>query len=183
MYAHYLKLLNEDLEIDYEEVETIIETGSHRGNGAATFALVFKKVYSIELSDSLYEHCLKTHRVDNIEFIHGASTDVLPSLMPKITGDYMVFLDAHGSGGDTTFDPRVGRHGAPVIEELEAMKPNPPKIIVVDDLRCFDDKQLQYPSRQQIIDKVAELADYSEPKVIYYNGKPQWFCFERITSK
>ena len=177
---HYLEYL-EDLGIDFGKVKVAIETGSHRGGGSLTFGLVFEKVYSIELSDMLYNYCKETHHEDSIDFMHGASTDLLTELVNKINSDYFLFLDAHGSGGDTTFDERVGRYGSPVLDELESVKNNPPALIAVDDLYCFDDPSLNYPSRDQIIEKVNELGNYSDPIVYDFKGeRPQWFCFKRI---
>lgn len=170
----------ESLGVDFSKIKTAIETGSHRGGGSLILASVFEKVYSIELSDILYNYCKTTHLEEAIDFIHGASTDLLTELVGNIDGDYFLFLDAHGSGGDTTFDERVGRYGSPVLDELESVKNNPPALIAVDDLHCFDNPALHYPSREQVTQKVNELGNYSEPIVYDFKGKnPQWFCFKR----
>jgi hypothetical protein len=179
MYQHYIDLLN-DLGVDFGKVKVVVETGSHRGGGAATFASLFDQVYSIELSQSLYDYCVATHKQDNITFKHGASTDLLKEVVKDIKQDYFLFLDAHGSGGDTTFDESVGRSGSPVLEELEQVRDNTPAIIVIDDLRCFDDPHLSYPSREQMVNSVNSIGEYSSPIVFDYKGKPQWFCFKRI---
>lgn len=177
---HYLDYLK-SLDINFKQIKTAIETGSHRGGGSLVFASVFEKVYSVELSKMLYDYCKSTYIESSINFIHGASTDLLPDIVSQIDGEYFVFLDAHGSGGDTTFDERIGRYGSPVLLELESLKKNPPAIIAIDDLYCFDDTSLNYPSREQIIQKVKEIGKYSDPIIYYYMDKhPQWFCFKRI---
>jgi hypothetical protein len=178
LYDHYLALL-ETLEVDLSQVKVCIETGSHRGNGTATFASKFNKVYSIELSDDLYDYCVKTHTNSNIKFIKGASTDKLTDLVANINDPYFLFLDAHGSGGDTTFDERVGRFGSPVLDEISSVSKNIPKWIVIDDLYCFDDMTLpEYPRRNEIIEAIEKIGNYELPVVIMYNEKPQWFCFK-----
>jgi len=161
-YVNLLNWLNLD-----QLPKTLVETGSHRGEGAATWASFFEKVYSIELSNELFEHCIRTHKLNNLQFLKGASTDVLQSLVSDIEGSYILFLDAHGSGGDTTFDPRVGRFGAPVLEEIECVRENPPLYILIDDLSDFDTIE-SYPEREQITDQVNSIADYEEPKVFNY---------------
>ena len=184
MNTHYLDLLNE-LQISNKDATTLVETGTHRGAGAEAWGSIFEKVHTIELSDSLYKYCLNTYDLSNVNFIHGASTDVLEELVDNIKEPYVLFLDAHGSGGDTTYDEATGRFGSPVLEELEAVKSNPPTCIIIDDLRCFDDPSLNYPNRDQIINKIQDVGDYGEPIVCNLNlpgnpshNQPQWYCFK-----
>jgi len=182
MYEHYLTLLN-DLKIVKEEIPICIETGSHRGGGSWTFYNFFDEVFSIELSDSLFEHCTSTYQGEKLTFLKGASTDLLPDIVSSISEKYFLFLDAHGSGGGTTFDPNIGRFGSPVLQEIECVKDNLPEWLIVDDIRDFDRLET-YPSREEIIQKVAEIGDYEEPIVKYHieDGNslhPQFFCFKK----
>lgn len=159
MNTQYLKLI-QDLGINPELIPTIIETGTHRGAGAEMWSKIFKKVYTIELSDDLYRYCCDSYNLPNVSFLHGASTKVLPDVIKQINTPYVLFLDAHGSGGDTTFDYSVGRWGSPVLQELDCVKENKPTWILIDDLSDFDNIQT-YPKRNEIINKVSQLGNYS----------------------
>ena len=158
MNTHYLDLLKE-LQIDNEETPIFIETGTHKGAGTEAWASVFDEVHTIELSDSLYEYCCKTYDFPNVTFIHGASTDVLEELVKTVDKPYILFLDAHGSGGDTAYHETVGRLGSPVLLEIECVKNNPPKYILVDDMADFGGGT-NYPSQDSILKKIYEIGDY-----------------------
>lgn len=173
----YIKLID-TLKVDRDIVKTCVETGSHHGVGAYTFSTIFETVYSIELSDSLFAICNETYKEDNLHYLHGASTDLLQDLVENIPNDYLLFLDAHGSGGDTTFSPNVGRFGSPVLEELHCVRYFTPEWIIIDDLNDMD-KLNTYPSREQIIEKVNWLGEYEEPTIVNYRGRPQQFCFKK----
>ena len=162
MNTHYIEMI-ERLGLDHASTPVLVETGTHRGAGAEAWATIFNKVHTIELSHTLYSYCKNTYDFSNVNFIHGASTDVLGQLVQSIEDKYVLFLDAHGSGGDTTFDERVGRFGSPVLEEIECVKVNPPEYILVDDLSDFDSIE-SYPTVQEIIEKVSELGEYSASK-------------------
>lgn len=164
------------LEITSSKIKCLVETGTNRGEGTVTFASIFDYVYTVELSEQLFKDCINKHKQDNIEFLFGKSTDLLKDIVSKIDDEYLLFLDAHGSGGDTTFDENVGRYGSPVLEELEEVKLNPPEVIVVDDLYLFGNPTLDYPSQEQVINKVKELGKYKVASVNWKN-RPQWLCF------
>lgn len=150
--------------IDTKMCRTLVETGSHRGHGAVVWASLFENVFTIELSKDLYDYCKQTHVNSNITFIHGASTQVLENLVSKIDHEYVLFLDAHGSGGDTTFDPVVGRFGSPVLQEIECVKNNPPKHIIIDDYLDFVDLP-DYPKIHKIYEKLLTIGKYTSPYI------------------
>ena len=92
----------------------------------------------------------------------GAKYRVLGDILSTITERCIIFLDAHGSGGDTVYDERYGRYGTPVLDELASIK-NSSKltnhIILIDD--CDDLGTLKYPSRQQVENAILEInSDY-----------------------
>ena len=158
MNTHYLEMM-ESLDLDSTNMSILVETGTHRGEGAHAWSTLFNEVHTIELSDSLYDHCIKTYDLPNVNFIKAASTDVLKELVEGITENYLLLLDAHGSGGDTTFDERVGRFGAPVLQEIECVRSNPPEWILVDDLSDFESINT-YPTKQAVIEKALEIGEY-----------------------
>lgn len=165
-----------------ENVKICIETGTHRGYGVETFVSLFDKVYSVELAKDLYEFCKEQFK-DNakVELFNGPSPEFISSIVPNINSKYFLFLDAHGSGGDTTFDNRVGRLGSPVLDEIQSCLANPrnlPEFIVIDDLSDFIDLAT-YPKPNQIIEKVKELGEYSNHIIEGFKG---WLVFEKIRS-
>jgi hypothetical protein len=62
----------------------------------------FDKIYSIELSDYLYESARNRFKdVVNVEILHGDSGTLLAGLMGKLQQPALFWLDAHYSMGET----------------------------------------------------------------------------------
>jgi len=156
---HYIKLLKH-LKVDPKKIPLCVETGTYRGWGTKVWSSFFRNVVTIELSEELFEFCLDTYDLPNVKFLQGTSYEVLQNIVDDITDPYFLFLDAHGSGGDTTYDNSVGRYGSPVIQEIEAVEKNLPKFIVVDDLSDFSDIP-SYPNPEKIKESVSKIGDYS----------------------
>jgi len=146
--------------VNPKEIKLCIETGTYKGWGTKRWAEFFDEVITIELSKDLFEYCKKTYNFENVKFLQGSSNKILSKIVDEINCSYFLFLDAHGSGGDTTFDDDIGRFGSPVIKEIQAVKKNPPKIIAVDDLSDFSDIK-SYPSPEQIKKEVAKIGSYT----------------------
>lgn len=160
-----------------EDIPVVIETGTHRGWGTEAFSKHFKQVYSIELSKELYDYCTETYKhIDNIRFQLGHSPEILTILSNHIKQKYFLFLDAHGSGGDTTFHEGVGRMGSPAIQEILACKNNPPEYIVIDDLQDFD-LIPSYPKRPQMVEAAAQIGKYECSVINLYKG---WLVFKKV---
>jgi hypothetical protein len=170
------KELLETLLYPRPEVKLAIETGTHQGEGAETFSKYFDKVYTVELSDTLFNAAVKRFKNTNVIPLLGKSNEVLKSLIPTIKDKYFLFLDAHGSGEDTTFDPLVGRYGSPVLNEIRSCLGNIPETIVIDDL-CYFYELKDYPRPEIITEEVKKLGTYSSRIISKYNG---WLIFERI---
>jgi hypothetical protein len=96
------------------------------------------KVVTIEVSPRLnrlnkqvYADCR------NIDFLLGASEDVLPAILPKLQGDVLYWLDGHFSAGITGMSDTE----TPIIKEINAIGKHNHKgkvVLMVDDIRCFD---------------------------------------------
>lgn len=153
-------LLN-TLQVDKNEIPICIETGTYQGQGTLEFSSFFKKVYTIELSKSLFLFCKNHYELNNVEFFNGKSNEVLKDIINKVDSKYFLFLDAHGSGGITTYDQQVGRYGSPVLEELDCCINKPPEYIVIDDLNCFIEIDT-YPRVETIIKKINEIGNYEQ---------------------
>jgi len=167
--------LMKELGFPKENIPVCIETGTHRGWGTESFSKYFKRVYTIELSQELFEYCTETYKnLSNIRFLQGHSPELLPEIVKNLP-KYFLFLDAHGSGGDTTFHDQVGRLGSPAIQEILACKENPPEYIVIDDLQDFD-MIPSYPKRSQIWEAVSSIGSYEGSVINLYKG---WFVFKK----
>lgn len=160
MEEHHCITLFNYLGIDSEKIPLCVETGTHRGWGTEQWAKLFKKVITIELSAELFSYCTDTYDLPNVNFLQGSSHDVLSDIIGDINEKYFLFLDAHGSGGDTTYDESVGRFGAPVLKEIQAVSDNPPEILVLDDLSDFNNIS-SYPSPEEIHKEVSKIGEYS----------------------
>jgi hypothetical protein len=156
----------DSLNVDTNKIKVFIETGSHRGHGSIFWASIFNKVYSIELSEDLYSYCVSNHNhINNLKFYKGSSPKILENLINEVNEPYFLFLDAHGSGGDTTFDPEVGRHGSPVLDEIKSVRLNIPKFIVIDDYIDFINIPT-YPKLNEIEEQVKKIGNYSDALII-----------------
>ncbi len=155
----HIKFLNH-IGVDADKVKLCIETGTHRGWGTEKWASFFDEVITVELSKELFKYCEDTYDLKNVKFLQGSSHEVLEDIIDEVNCPYFLFLDAHGSGGDTTYDDNIGRMGSPVIKELQAVKNKPPKFIAVDDLNCFKDIS-SYPTVEEIEKQVAKIGKYT----------------------
>jgi len=127
----FLNLLKDD----YTQYNCFIETGTE--NGVSTFALEphFNKIYTIEFSEKYYNKTKNRYRGNKINFIHGDSSIVFESLLPKITDKCIFFLDGHWSSGDTGHSHK----DCPLNEEITNINMlfTNDAIIIIDDFRLF----------------------------------------------
>lgn len=132
--------------------KTVLETGTHHGAGAFRWSKVSETVHTTELSESLFLAAQERYKnEESIHFHNLASPAFLREVLPHITERCLIFLDAHGSGGDTTFDDSVGRYGSPILDELLAIKESSTRndhVIVIDD--CDDIGTMDYPTKQEV---------------------------------
>ena len=108
----------------------------------------FRKIYSIELGDKLYENAKRKFRRDkHVELLKGDSGIVLPELLTRIKEPALFWLDAHYSQGETA----RGEIDTPIERELEAVLNHTIKnhVIMIDDARCFTGKD-GYPTVENI---------------------------------
>lgn len=144
-----------------------IETGSLVGD-AIQYALDagFKTVYSIELSNELYNICVNRFRDnDNVCLIFGDSSKELSKILDMIKESVTFWLDAHDSGGGTT----RGEVESPLMQELDIISRHLIKThtLIIDDLRCWH-KEIQGFDIEMIKAKCLEInPQYS---FIFENG-------------
>lgn len=134
-------------------ITTFIETGTYLGDTVNAVKDTFDKIYSIELSKDLYKEAVDRFKgEDSIQILHGDSPNVLPSLLPKIDGPIMFWLDAHYSGGVTALSERGV---TPIERELDIILDSwrPGSIILIDDARLFTGTD-NYPTIETVKDQV-----------------------------
>lgn len=113
-----------------------VETGTCGGNTTRNALTLFQEIHSIELSRYLYEKV--SARLNNYSHLHlycGDSAKILPSILPKMKGRILFWLDGHYSGGRTEKTDR----NTPIVAELAAIAASGihDAIILIDDIRCF----------------------------------------------
>ena len=89
------------LKDDFKKYPCFIETGTNQGKTIISFEPYFNNLYTIEISESLYNTAKCKYNGNKIKFILGDSSIVLKELLPKIREKCIFFLDGHWSGGDT----------------------------------------------------------------------------------
>jgi hypothetical protein len=118
---------------------TWVETGTFMGDTTSVLSNVAKMVYSIEPEPTLFSKAeQKFSNISNVKIIKGLSEDVLPKLLPTISGNICFWLDGHYSGG-VTFE---GPQHTPILDELTVIGRHITQmgktVVMVDDVRCFD---------------------------------------------
>ena len=128
-------------------MNVLIETGTFLGEMIEAHKNNFKKIFSIELGEKLFEKAKKKFRGSpHIHLLQGDSGIVLHKLMPEIDEPVLFWLDGHYSEGITA----LGEKECPVREELDAILPNKFKhVILIDDARMFNGTH-DYPTIEEI---------------------------------
>lgn len=139
--------------------DILIETGTYQGDMVASMSNVFSQIFSIELSDDLYQKSkLRFAKYSHICIIHGDSSEILPQILPSISKPCVFWLDAHYSGGVTA----KGAIDTPIISELKQILSHSIKnhVILIDDARLFIGHN-DYPTIESLKDFInRESSDY-----------------------
>lgn len=133
-----------------------IETGTYKGQTTELLARKASMVYSLEPAKVLYDRAvLRFMGYRNVELINGPSEDVLPMLLPQVTGTVSFWLDGHYSAG-MTFQ---GTNETPIVTELESISQHLHRwnkvAVMVDDVRCFAPERKEfagYPPLDFLVD-------------------------------
>lgn len=116
-----------------------VETGSHMGDGIqAALDANFKSIFSIEITKSFYDICLKRFLGrPEVALFYGDSVELLWKVIEPIWGPATFWLDGHWD-----LDPAETRGvlDFPLIKELEIIAQHPIKThtIIIDDVRLFN---------------------------------------------
>jgi len=127
-----------------ERFQNFVETGTYLGETAEAMASIYKRVYTIEIHEPLYNEVGErfSDRANLKRFL-GDSTTVLPEVVRQLDGPAVFWLDAHYSGPKTG---RAGKSATPIEKELASIFSDARKdhLILIDDARLFVGKN-SYP--------------------------------------
>ncbi|SEI00412.1 Glycosyltransferase involved in cell wall bisynthesis [Rhizobium tibeticum] len=154
------------------ELHIFVETGTFRGDTVARVASQFDRIFSIELSESLWNDAsTRFQSALNITVLNGRSSDKLAEIRTTFEDRPTLFwLDAHwciatGTAGELS--------QCPLLDELKAIEHlNAESVILIDDARLFLAPPLapheisQWPNFDQIVRQLFAMSEHHEVMVI-----------------
>ena len=120
-------------------IRVFIETGTFLGDMVASVTSYFDRIYSIELSEDLFDRAVKQFAgYNHVTILHGDSFQVLPEILRHIDAPCLFWLGGHYSSGNTEKQKRE----AAVLEELKLIFNHPIKnhATLIDDAHLFAGK-------------------------------------------
>jgi hypothetical protein len=118
----------------HARIDTLVETGTFRGETIRNLKRSFSELHTIELSREYYEAACRNEADPRIRFYCGDSVRVLQDLLPTLKKPVLFFLDAHYCQRGTA----RGNEDVPLRKELELIiQRGFPDLIVIDDVRLF----------------------------------------------
>jgi hypothetical protein len=116
-----------------------IETGTADGDGVeCALKSGFETIYSIELNPVLFENCKNRFKDnENVNLICGSSEIELPKILEKIDEPFILWLDAHWSGGDyigELMDVYLPKELNSIIEYSEKFYDS---VLMIDDMNHY----------------------------------------------
>jgi hypothetical protein len=142
-------------------LKVFVETGTYYGDMVEAMKPYFSQIYSIELSNELYEKAKRRFAGDErIKIIHGNSGIELGKLIVSLDQSALFWLDAHYSAGVTA----RGEKDTPIYEELTHIfnSQYSGHVVIIDDARCFGTDPA-YPSIEELSDFIR--ARYPNAKI------------------
>ncbi len=116
------------------KLDVFVEGGTYKGGTAKSMGEKFRKIFTIEKSDIMFEIAKETLKdTNNITLLKGDTREHLDSIIAN-NENILFWLDAHWSGGDTYGE----EDECPLIEELDIIfKYQKNYVILIDDARLF----------------------------------------------
>ncbi len=117
------------------KLDVFVEGGTFRGGTAKNMSDKFRKVYTIEKSDVMFDIAKENLKdISNITMLKGDTREHLREILDH-NDNILFWLDAHWSGGDTYGE----EDEYPLLEELEIIfdYSNKNQVILIDDARLF----------------------------------------------
>ena len=115
-------------------LDIFVEGGTYKGGTAKSMGEKFRKIFTIEKSDIMFEIAKENLKdTNNITLLKGDTREHLDSIIAN-NENILFWLDAHWSGGDTYGE----EDECPLIEGLDIIfKYNKNYVILIDDARLF----------------------------------------------
>jgi len=135
--------------LEFYNIQNFVETGTG-------IAEVVKSVYDIDSELNIHtieiiEQIYKKNKIsfsymENVNWHLGQSSEVLPEILPTLTGNTLFWMDAHFPGADFGMasygdEPDLSKR-LPLQSELEIIVKNRDvsnDVFVIDDLRIYED--------------------------------------------
>ena len=136
-------------------LKILVETGTYYGDMVEAMKGHFRQIYSIELSEELYEKAKKRFDGEgSIQIIHGDSGIELGNLVERIDHPALFWLDGHYSAGVTA----RGDKDTPIYEELTQIFKiqHSGHVVIIDDARCFGTDPA-YPTIEELSDFITAM--------------------------
>ena len=116
-------------------LKVLVETGTYHGDMVEAMKPHFERIYSIELSREFFEGAKERFKSDkHVELLCGDSGHELASLVKRLSGPALFWLDGHYSAGHTA----LGENITPIFLELQhILETKKPHVVVIDDARLF----------------------------------------------
>lgn len=145
-------------------IDIFFETGTYTAATTLNAAPFFKKLYTVELHDQLFNQAKqKLAHCSNVNIFHASSPEIIKQIGPTINGTVLFWLDAHYSGEGTALsynNPFAADAITAIRAELSAIKDCNIKdcVILIDDIRGFGIEILSqdylccwaYPTTKQV---------------------------------
>lgn len=170
MVEHLKKNLN---------LSTFVETGTFQGDTVCSLLNHFDRIYTIELSDSLYQLAqLRFQGEAKVSVIHGNSAHELQALHRILEKESVLYwLDAHWCVSANT----AGQQSqCPLLEELEALRGlNNQSVVIIDDARlflappCLPHAASQWPDIFSVVNSLQSIGD--SHKLMVVNDCILWY--------
>ncbi len=130
------------------DLKILVETGTYYGDMVEAMKPNFDHIYSIELSEELYDKARDRFKDDeHIRLVHGDSEVELGRIVNEICQPALFWLDGHYSAGETA----KGTKDTPILGELECLLNCSEKnhVIIIDDARFFGTDP-EYPTMEEL---------------------------------
>lgn len=114
----------------------LVETGTYLGDMVEAMKASFDRIFSIELSEPLFEKARKRFaNIHHVEIIQGDSGIELGNIVPRIDRPALFWLDGHYSGRGTA----RGHEDSPIYKELNHILRRAAlgHVVIIDDARYF----------------------------------------------
>lgn len=122
---------------DLHGCDTLVETGTYKGDMLLAMRPVFRRMYSIELHPGLHDRAVRLFRGDErVRLLQGDSGDRIRDVLAELDRPALFWLDGHYSAGGTA----RAELNTPVVEELDQILAHsvPDHVVLIDDARLFN---------------------------------------------